>query len=115
MLPIARATADAFWRSVAAAVERGERILVVAENAAGEIVGTVQVILAQVENQPHRADVAKMLVHRRARRHGVRAALLAAGEGAAARPGKALLLLDTASGEARRPDAMLRCPRVGPI
>src|SRR5258708_23466461 len=115
MLPIARATAMAFWRDVAAGVERRERILVVAENAAGGIVGTVQVILAQVENQPHRADVAKMLVHRRARRHGVGAALLAAAEGAAAVPGKTLLVLDTASGEARRPDAMLRCPRVGPI
>src|SRR5260370_25131977 len=65
MLPIARATADAFWRSVAAAVERGERILLVAENAAGDIDGTVQGILPQVDNQPHRPDVAKLLVHRR--------------------------------------------------
>jgi GNAT superfamily N-acetyltransferase len=98
MLPIARSTAEAFWRSVAAAVERGERILVVAENAAGEIIGTVQIILAQVENQPHRADIAKMLVHRRARRHGVGAALL-----------------DTASGDAERLYAKLGWQRCGVI
>ncbi len=109
MLPIARATADAFWRSVAAAVERGERILVVAENAAGEIVGTV------VENQPHRADVAKMLVHRRARRHGVGAALLGAAEGAALRAGRSLLVLDTASGDAERLYAKLGWQRCGVI
>jgi GNAT superfamily N-acetyltransferase len=115
MLPIARTTADAFWRSVAAAVERGERILMVAENAAGEIVGTVQVIFAQVENQPHRADVAKMLVHRRARRHGVGAALLAAAEGAAAIAGKTLLVLDTASGDAERLYAKLGWQRCGVI
>jgi GNAT superfamily N-acetyltransferase len=115
MLPIARTTADAFWRSVAAAVERGERILVVAENAAGEIVGTVQIILAQVENQPHRADVAKMLVHRRARRHGVGAALLAAAESAALRAGRTLLVLDTASGAAERLYARLGWQRCGVI
>jgi GNAT superfamily N-acetyltransferase len=115
MLPIARTTADAFWRSVAAAVERGERILVVAENAAGEIVGTVQIVLAQVENQPHRADIAKMLVHRRARRHGVGAALLAAAESVALRAGRTLLVLDTASGDAERLYARLGWQRCGVI
>ena len=50
-------------------VARGERALLVADDAAG-IVGTVQLVLAQPENQPHRADLAKMLVHRRARRAG---------------------------------------------
>ena len=115
MLPITRATADAFWRGVAAAVERGERILVIAEDAAGEIVGTVQVILAQVENQPHRADIAKMLVHRRARRHGVGAALLAAAESGALHAGKTLLVLDTASREAERLYAKLGWQRCGVI
>jgi GNAT superfamily N-acetyltransferase len=115
MLPIARPTADAFWRAVAAGVERGERILVVAENMAGQTIGTVQIILAQVENQPHRADVAKMLVHRRARRHGVGAALLAAAEGAAAIAGKTLLVLDTASGDAERLYARLGWRRCGVI
>jgi GNAT superfamily N-acetyltransferase len=115
MLPIARATAIAFWRSVAAGVDRGERILVIAENTAGHIIGTVQIILAQAENQPHRADIAKMLVHRRARRHGVGAALLAAAETAALRAGKTLLVLDTASGDAERLYAKLGWQRCGVI
>jgi GNAT superfamily N-acetyltransferase len=115
MLPMARATAVVFWQSVAAGVARGERILVVAEDVASGIVGTVQVILAQVENQPHRADVAKMLVHRRARRHGVGAALLAAAESAALSAGKTLLVLDTASGDAERLYARLGWQRCGVI
>jgi GNAT superfamily N-acetyltransferase len=102
MLPIARATAVAFWRSVAAGVERGERILLAAENADAAIIGTAQVILAQPQNQPHRADIAKMLVHRCARRLGAGAALLAAAESAALGAGKTLLVLDTASGDAER-------------
>ncbi len=98
MLPMTRAKADAFWRGVAASVERGERLLLVAEDAAGAIAGTVQVILNLPENQPHRGDVAKMLVHRRARRQGLGAALLAAAERAAREEGKTLLVLDTVTG-----------------
>jgi GNAT superfamily N-acetyltransferase len=115
MLPIARATAMTFWQNVAAGVARGERILVIAEDAAGRIVGTVQLILAQAENQPHRADVAKMLVHRRARRQGVGAALLVAAEHHALRAGKTLLVLDTASGDAERLYAKLGWQRCGVI
>jgi len=102
MLPMSRAKADAFWRSMSASVERGERLVVVAEDSDGTIVGTVQVILAQPENQPHRGDLAKMLVHRRARRQGIGAALLVAAERAALEAGKTLLVLDTASEEAER-------------
>jgi GNAT superfamily N-acetyltransferase len=58
--------------------------------------------LDQPENQPHRGDIAKMLVHRRARRRGVGAALLAAAEDRALGAGKTLLVLDTASGDAER-------------
>jgi GNAT superfamily N-acetyltransferase len=115
MLPIARATAIAFWREVAASVGRGERILLTAQDAAKSIVGTVQIILAQAENQPHRADIAKMLVHRRARRLGVGAALLAAAEKAARDAGKTLLVLDTASGDAERLYAKLGWRRCGVI
>lgn len=115
MLPIARATAVAFWRSVAAGVERRERILMAAENAAGQIVGSVQIIIAQVENQPHRADIAKMLVHRRARRQGIGAALLAAAERGARSAGKTLLVLDTASEDAERLYAKLGWQRCGVI
>ncbi len=115
MLPIARTTAVAFWRTVAASAGRGERILLIARDAARRIVGTVQIIVAQAENQPHRADIAKMLVHRRARRHGVGAALLAAAEQAARDAGKTLLVLDTASGDAERLYARLGWRRCGVI
>jgi GNAT superfamily N-acetyltransferase len=98
MLPLARSKADAFWRGVSASAERGERIVLVAEDPAGTIVGTVQVIMNQPENQPHRGDLAKMLVHRRMRQQGIGAALLAAAERAALDAGKTLLVLDTVTG-----------------
>lgn len=97
LLPMTRAKADAFWREAAASAEGGERVIIVAE-VAGEIVGTAQVVWARPENQPHRADLSKMLVHRRARRHGVGASLLASAEAAAREAGKTLLVLDTATG-----------------
>jgi GNAT superfamily N-acetyltransferase len=102
MLPMTRAKADTFWRKVGASAERGERVVLAAEDASGTIVGTAQVILDQPENQPHRGDLAKMLVHRRARRLGVGAALLVAAERSAREAGKTLLVLDTASSDAER-------------
>src|SRR5882724_2189399 len=115
MLPMTRAKADAFWRSMSANVARGERVVLAAEDAAGAIVGTVQVILAQPENQPHRGDLAKMLVHRRARRRGIGAALLAAAERSALSAGKTLLVLDTASDDAERLYARQGWQRCGEI
>jgi GNAT superfamily N-acetyltransferase len=102
MLPMTRAKALSYWRDAAASAARGERIVLAAYDTAATIVGTVQVVFAQPENQPHRADVAKMLVHRRGRRRGVGAALLTAAEGHALRSGKTLLVLDTASDDAER-------------
>ena len=102
MLPMSRAKAETFWRTAAASVARGERVVLSAEDETGSIVGTVQVILAQPENQPHRGDLAKMLVHRRARRRGIGAALLVAAERSALDAGKTLLVLDTASDDAER-------------
>jgi GNAT superfamily N-acetyltransferase len=101
MLPISMDKALAFWQQVAQGVARGERALFAAFDEAG-IVGTVQLILAQPDNQPHRADLAKMLVHRRARRMGAGAALLQAAETHALSKGKTLLVLDTASPDAER-------------
>jgi GNAT superfamily N-acetyltransferase len=101
MQPLAPERALAFWRGVAAGVARGERVLLVADDAQG-IVGTAQVVLAMPDNQPHRADLAKMLVHRRGRRSGVGAALLQAAETAAREAAKTLIVLDTASAEAER-------------
>jgi GNAT superfamily N-acetyltransferase len=114
MLPMTRAKALAFWRHVAEGVVRGERALLVAEDEQG-IVGTVQVILAQPENQPHRADVAKMLVHRRARRQGAGAALMRAAESVALAEGKTLLVLDTADDTAARLYARLGWQAAGTI
>lgn len=101
MQPLRAERALAFWHGVAAGVERGERVLLVAEDAEG-IAGTAQVVLAMPDNQPHRADLSKMLVHRRARRGGVGAALLREAETAAREAGKTLIVLDTASAEAER-------------
>lgn len=101
MQPLRAERALAFWHGVAAGVERGERVLLVAEDAEG-IAGTAQVVLAMPDNQPHRADLSKMLVHRRARRSGVGAALLREAEVAAREAGKTLIVLDTASAEAER-------------
>lgn len=101
MHPLPRVAASNFWRRVSKDVEAGDRILIIAEDDTG-IVGTVQVILAQPENQPHRGDISKMLVHRRARKRGVGEAMLKAAEAAARKAGKTLLVLDTASGDAER-------------
>ena len=114
MSPMTEAKALAFWQGVADEVSRDARILLVAE-CAGEIIGTVQVILGQPENQPHRADVAKMLVSRSARRQGVGAALLLAAEDAARSHQKTLLVLDTANADAERLYARLGWQRCGVI
>jgi GNAT superfamily N-acetyltransferase len=116
MLPMTRAKADAFWRDAAAGVASGKRVLIVAENGEGRIVGTVSVLLDLPENQPHRGDLAKMLVHRSARRLGVGAQLLAAAERAALDAGRTLLVLDTVTGtDAERLYAAHGWTRVGEI
>jgi ribosomal protein S18 acetylase RimI-like enzyme len=114
MHPLTRERAAAFWRGVAQGVAAGERALLVAEDAHG-LCGTVQLTLGQPENQPHRADVSKMLVHRRARRQGLGEALMRAAEAAARESGKTLLVLDTASDAAERLYGRLGWVRVGVI
>jgi GNAT superfamily N-acetyltransferase len=115
MHPLSPARAVAFWSTVAHGVASGARALLVAEDSDG-ICGTVQLILDLPENQPHRADLAKMLVHRRARRHGVGAALLSAAEATAGECGRNLLVLDTVTGSpAARLYERLGWERVGDI
>jgi GNAT superfamily N-acetyltransferase len=115
MLPLSRGRAIAFWRRVAQGVAAGERALLVADDADG-LCGTVQLILDQPENQPHRADLAKMLVHRRARRQGLGAALMRAAEATARECGKTLLVLDAVTGgDAARLYESLGWERVGSI
>ena len=98
MHPLSHSHAEKFWRGLADDVATGRRILLVAKDDNGAIIGTVQAVLSQPDNQPHRADIAKMLVHRRARRAGLGAALMCAIEAAAATAGKTLLVLDTVTG-----------------
>jgi GNAT superfamily N-acetyltransferase len=115
MHPLPDAKALDFWHRVAEAVAQGKRALLVAEDAGGVVVGTVQLILDQPENQPHRADLSKMLVHPRARRRGLGSALLQAAEDLGRDCGKSLLVLDTASSDAERLYAKLGWQRCGVI
>ncbi len=115
MHPLTRGRADAFWQEVAARALAGQTELLVAERD-GEVVGTVQLCHAMQENQPHRADIAKMLVHRRARRCGIGAALMRAVEARACAAGKTLLVLDTVTGwDGERLYARMGWTRVGVV
>jgi GNAT superfamily N-acetyltransferase len=115
MHPLTRERAEAFWRRVADGVAAGERALLVAEDAHG-VCGTVQLVLQLPENQPHRADLTKLLVHRRARRDGLGAALVRAAEAAACECGRTLLVLDAVTGgDAARVYERLGWVRVGDI
>jgi GNAT superfamily N-acetyltransferase len=115
MHPLTRERAVTFWRRVAEGVAAGRRAVLVAEDAGG-LCGTVQLVFDLPENQPHRADLAKMLVHRRARRQGLGAALMRAAEDTARACGRTLLVLDTVTGgDAERLYARLGWQRVGVI
>lgn len=115
MKPFTRERALAFWQRVADDVAAGKRALIVAEDAEG-ICGTVQIIFDLPENQPHRADLAKMLVHRRARRQGLGERLMHAAEDAARVAGKTLLVLDAVTGgDAARLYERLGWVRVGDV
>jgi GNAT superfamily N-acetyltransferase len=117
LAPLASERAQVFWRGVAESVGRGERILLVAEDSRTDnLIGTVQIVLAQPENQPHRGDLAKMLVCRPARRRGTGARLLLAAEAAARAASKTLLVLDTVTGsDAERLYARLGWVRIGVV
>ncbi|ALB62760.1 GCN5-related N-acetyltransferase [Cronobacter condimenti 1330] len=116
MLPISREKAREFWLNVAQSAARDERIVLAALGADGSVVGTVQLILSQPENQPHRADVSKLLVHRRARRGGIAQALMEMLENEAQKAGKTVLVLDTSTGsDAERFYSRHQWQRVGVI
>jgi GNAT superfamily N-acetyltransferase len=115
MQPFSRADAAAFFRKCIDGVEAGERILLAALDD-GHVVGTVQIITALPPNQPHRADVSKLLVHRRARGGGVGQKLMEEVERQARAAGKTLLVLDTVTGgDAERLYTRLEWTRVGVI
>ena len=93
---------ERFWRDVAAGVASGQIILLAARNGDG-LVGTAQLHLIGKPNQPHRAEIAQVLVHSRARRQGIGEALMQRAEAIAREKGRDLLVLDTDEhGAARR-------------
>ncbi|MEO8302315.1 MAG: GNAT family N-acetyltransferase [Rhizomicrobium sp.] len=97
--PMTRAKAEKWWSAALGSLDGGERLLFSAD-LNGQMVGTVQLVPAPQENQSFRAEIAKMLVLRDARRTGVGAALLDAAEAEARRIGRNLLTLDARTGEA---------------
>ena len=114
MLPFSHSDAATFFEKIIASVARGETVLVAAR-LNGRIAGTVQLGLDMPPNQPHRADIRKLLVHRSARKHGIGAALMARAEAEAKARGRTLLVLDTASGDAERLYARSGWQRVGVV
>lgn len=98
MLPFGRDKAAAFWQKVARSVADDERVVLGAFDEREQLQGTVQLIIDQPENQDHRADVAKLLVHDRARRQGIARLLMCELEKVAVAHGKNVLVLDTATG-----------------
>lgn len=106
---------ESFWRGIAAEVGAGRILLFVARDGSG-IVGTAQLHPVGKPNQPHRAEIAKVLVHSRARRRGIGEALMRAAEAAALALGRDLLVLDTdEEGAARRLYKRLGWNEVGTI
>lgn len=102
LAPLTLKRAGEFWRRVMESVMRGERTVLAARSPDGAIQGTVQMIVSPMENQPHRADIAKLLVHRRVRRLGAGEVLMREVERLALAEGRTLLVLDTATPDAER-------------
>jgi ribosomal protein S18 acetylase RimI-like enzyme len=114
MLPFSRDDAARFFEKVIASIARDETVLVAAK-LDGRIAGTVQLGIDMPPNQPHRADIKKLLVHRSARNLGIGAALMERAEAEAKARGRTLLVLDTASDDAQRLYARSGWQRVGVV
>ncbi len=97
MSPYTPQDALSYWQGVAEAVSEGGTVLIAAEKD-GEILGTVQLGIGTMPNQPHRADLKKLLVHRKARGLGLARLLMDAADAEARRHGRHVLVLDTATG-----------------
>jgi GNAT superfamily N-acetyltransferase len=97
--PVSDAEAAAYWDTVATAAGEGSRVVLAAHDAELGLVGSAQLDLAMRENARHRAEVSKVMVHRRARRQGVGRALMLALEDEARRLGRTTLILDTRQGD----------------
>jgi len=115
MASLSKSEAESFFEKVLGDVQRGDRILLAAF-IDSRLVGTVQILLATPPNQPHRADVAKLLVRRSARGQGIGRQLIEQVEEASRLAGKTLLVLDTVTGDpAERLYLRLGWNRVGVI
>lgn len=98
MASLLKADAESFFEKVLEGVQRGDRILLAAF-IDSKLVGTVQILIATYPNQPHRSDIAKLLVVRPARGQGVGALLMESAEKASVQAGRTLLVLDTCTGD----------------
>jgi GNAT superfamily N-acetyltransferase len=98
LAPFSHEQAREAFEGFSAEVEQGRRLLLAAF-ADGDLVGTVQVILAVPPNQPHRGEIAKLLVHRSARKRGIAQLLMEHAELEARAEAKTLLVLDTVTGD----------------
>lgn len=115
MASLSRPEAESFFEKVVEGVERGDRILLAAF-LDSNLMGTVQIVNATPPNQPHRADIAKLLVRRSGRGQGIAARLMEHAEEASRQAGKTLLVLDTVTGgDAERLYARLGWTKVGVI
>jgi GNAT superfamily N-acetyltransferase len=113
--PFSHADARRVYESYTEEVEQGRRLLLAAF-LDDEVVGTVQVVFAPHPNQPHRAEIARMLVRRSARRRGIGRQLMERAEREAHAEGKTVLVLDTVTGDdAERLYERLGWTRVGVI
>ncbi len=115
MASLSKAEAEAFFKTVLEGLEKGERYLLAAF-AGPQLVGTVQLVPATPPNQPHRADIAKLLVARSARGQGIARRLMEQAEETSRRIRKTLLVLDTVTGgHAEKLYTRLGWTRVGVI
>lgn len=113
--PMTTEKALQYWHHAAASLARQERLIWVAVDTQNKIIGTVTVVLNLPENQPHRGDLIKLLVHSGARQQGIGQALMKAAEQGAYQVGKTLLVLDTAGEEASRLYQRLQWQKAGTI
>ena len=95
MHPVSPEAAEAFWDRSLGAATRGERVLLGAWDA-DALIGTVTLLLDCADNQPHRAEIAKLIVRPSHRGRGIATALMRAAETVAVERGRSLLVLDTA-------------------
>ena len=102
MHPLPLEAADAFWRDSLASAARGERTVLGAFDGV-QLVATVTLLLDLPPNQPHRAEIAKMMTRLTHRKRGIAGALMREAEKMAIARGRTLLVLDTAVDEGASP------------